>query len=427
MNKETLNTYNERLSTNNDTITNINSLLKRLPVGGEDLTEELTDYETNLTTQETSIRDIIEALEGKAAGDCILQDKTIEIKENGTQIITPDEGYDAIKSIEVDTNIDVSQYKFAPTHLSFKGITDENFSANWSALDLRNLTTMSYMFYGCSNLKEIDLSGQNTSNVTSMSYMFSYDTSSMNNTMTIETIKLKDIDTSNVTSMSYMFYKCENLKELDLSDFNVNNLKYMNGMFWNCRLLDHLDLTSFNGCKPIQCDNLFDTCLKLTETDLGVTENWDMSDVTSMYAMFRNTGITKIDLSRWNTSKNTRTQGFFGYCKKLVEAKVSNWDMSNVTTINMFFQNCTSLTEIDISGWVTPKVTTTYSMFEGCTALQKIDMRNLTFDKVTSSSNMFKGIPVDCLIIVKSDTEKTWVLNNRSDLTNVKTVAELEG
>lgn len=67
-NKETLQGYNERLSTNNDTITNINSLLKRLPVGGEDLTEELTNYDTSLTTQETSIQDIIKALEGKAAG-----------------------------------------------------------------------------------------------------------------------------------------------------------------------------------------------------------------------------------------------------------------------------------------------------------------------------------------------------------------------
>ena len=87
-NKETLNTYNSRLSTNNDTITNINSLLKRLPVSGEDLTEELTDYETSLTTQETSIQDIIKALEGKAAGggggnpfNIFIQEDEPEVKE----------------------------------------------------------------------------------------------------------------------------------------------------------------------------------------------------------------------------------------------------------------------------------------------------------------------------------------------------------
>lgn len=88
MNKETLNAYNNRLSTNNDTITNINSLLKRLPVGGEDLTEELTDYDTSLTTQETSIQDIIKALEGKAAGggggnqfNIFIQEDEPEVKE----------------------------------------------------------------------------------------------------------------------------------------------------------------------------------------------------------------------------------------------------------------------------------------------------------------------------------------------------------
>ena len=68
MNKETLQGYNSRLSINNDTITNINSLLKRLPVGGEDLTEELDTYTTELNSQEELLTIITEALAGKAAG-----------------------------------------------------------------------------------------------------------------------------------------------------------------------------------------------------------------------------------------------------------------------------------------------------------------------------------------------------------------------
>ena len=116
-NKETLQGYNSRLSDNNDTITNINSLLKRLPVGGEDLTEELTDYETNLTTQETSIRDIIEALEGKATG-------------GNSDKIAP-------------MSIDFKYYKGT----EIKGLNN---------LDTTNMTLMNNMFRECSNIQGLD-------------------------------------------------------------------------------------------------------------------------------------------------------------------------------------------------------------------------------------------------------------------------------
>ena len=68
MNKETLQNYNNRLNENNNTINNINSLLKRLPTGSEDLTEELTTYDTELTEQEDLVDVITKALEGKASG-----------------------------------------------------------------------------------------------------------------------------------------------------------------------------------------------------------------------------------------------------------------------------------------------------------------------------------------------------------------------
>ena len=68
MNKETLQNYNNRLNENNNTIDNINSLIKRLPTGSEDLTEELTGYNTELTEQEDLVGVITKALEGKASG-----------------------------------------------------------------------------------------------------------------------------------------------------------------------------------------------------------------------------------------------------------------------------------------------------------------------------------------------------------------------
>ena len=34
--------------------------------------------------------------------------------------------------------------------------------------------------------------------------------------------------------MSYMFYGCSSLKELNLSNFNTNNVRYMSNMFYGC-------------------------------------------------------------------------------------------------------------------------------------------------------------------------------------------------
>ena len=55
----------------------------------------------------------------------------------------------------------------------------------------------------CTNLKYLDLSNWDTSNVTNMSYMFYYQNSSETS---LKNLNIGNWDTSNVTNMSYMFY-----------------------------------------------------------------------------------------------------------------------------------------------------------------------------------------------------------------------------
>ena len=81
----------------------------------EDLDSELATYNTELTEQETSIQDIISALEGKASGGSIqpvLQDKIIkfsDIEEN--LIITADEGYDGLNSVKITMGESIDEYQ----------------------------------------------------------------------------------------------------------------------------------------------------------------------------------------------------------------------------------------------------------------------------------------------------------------------------
>ena len=77
-----------------------------------------------------------------------------------------------------------------------------------------------------SNYSSIDLSGMNTSEVTTMQSMF-MESGNLNE------LNLSSFDTSNVTDMSNMFENCYNLSELDLSTFDTSNVTDMSNMFYD--------------------------------------------------------------------------------------------------------------------------------------------------------------------------------------------------
>ncbi|EAD5995818.1 BspA family leucine-rich repeat surface protein, partial [Listeria monocytogenes] len=72
-----------------------------------------------------------------------------------------------------------------------------------------SLLTTEGMFKNCSNLTELDLSGLDTSAVTTMRDMF-YSCSAL------EELDVSHFDTSSVTNMSYLFYDNEKLEKLDV-------------------------------------------------------------------------------------------------------------------------------------------------------------------------------------------------------------------
>ena len=88
------------------------------------------------------------------------------------------------------------------------------------------------MFYAFSQQKERSVLKPLTINsATNTSYMFAYC-----NKLT----KIYDIEkwnVSNVTTMEYMFNGCTNLKELDLSNWNTSKVTNMNSAFSSCNSL----------------------------------------------------------------------------------------------------------------------------------------------------------------------------------------------
>ena len=59
--------------------------------------------------------------------------------------------------------------------------------------------------------------------------------------------------------MNSMFFNCYNLKELDLTSFDTSNVENMNSMFYCCFNLEKINLLSFNTLKVqnMKTNNIF--------------------------------------------------------------------------------------------------------------------------------------------------------------------------
>ena len=100
------------------------------------------------------------------------------------------------------------------------------------------------------------------SNFTSMAYMF-YN----NKTLCSISSNFSELNTKNVTDMSYSFYGCSSLESLpNISKWNTENVKKMNYLFGDCSSLFSLPEISFWNIKNvISINGIFSNCKSLKE------------------------------------------------------------------------------------------------------------------------------------------------------------------
>ena len=186
----------------------------------------------------------------------------------------------------------------------------------------------------------------------------------------VETIDFKNVDTFMITDMSYMFYICQNLKTLDLSMFNTSNVETMASMFdmYAVSSLVSIDLSSFDTSQVTDMSSMFNGCINLTSLDVS---GFDTSSVTTMYYMFSGCeSLTSLDLSNFDTSKVTNMSHMFYGCSGLTSLDISSFNTSNVTAMDNMFRDCSSLTMIYANtDWNTANVTSSSLMFYYCTSL----------------------------------------------------------
>ena len=153
-----------------------------------------------------------------------------------------------------------------------------------NGITVRN-NNCNYLFNGCSNLENVDLSGLDTSKVTDMSKMFL-------GCSALTTIKFGDFDTSNVTDMSYMFYNCSALTTLDLRKFDTSKVTNMIQMFRDSNKLTLLDLSSFNTKNVTNMSAMFYGTSSLKTVYVG--DNWVIGSKTNSNNMFGYSGTSSV-------------------------------------------------------------------------------------------------------------------------------------
>lgn len=165
-----------------------------------------------------------------------------------------------------------------------------------------------------SDAKNVDLTMISPRNETSLDDLF-YGNTNLTN------INVSNWDTSNITSLKRAFSLIKNLESVECADWNVSNV------------------TTFYA--------LFDASSNLQTIDVS---KWDTSSATNMEWMFCKINATKLDVSNFNTSNVTNMHAMFIGNSSLIQLDISNFDTSNVLNINTMFAYCGVCKELNING-----------------------------------------------------------------------------
>lgn len=251
-----------------------------------------------------------------------------------------------------------------------------------AVVNVSGIRSTAWMFYGCSKLNSIDLSGLDTSKLMNMEQMFA-------NCSGLETLDLSGLDTSNVSNMGGMFDACSSLKTLDLNGLDTSNVSNMDGMFGRCSSLEMLNLDGLDTRNVSSMNSMFGDCSSLKTLDLS---GLDTSNVGDMSYMFSNcSSLEMLNLNGLDTSNVGHMNYMFSNCSSLKALDLSGLYLGDVSEMGCMFQNCSSLKtlNLDIVEGYDYHTRLIGGMFEGCSELQSLDLSKLNFDRVYNVEQSF--------------------------------------
>jgi surface protein len=264
-------------------------------------------------------------------GELILSNGDIGTPNRPLYEILTNSGIDpnAVQSIEFTENTNASNIGWMFSHLpnlqKIVGISKLNYSGNAEG-----------MFNTDPSLKTIYFTNFDTSKITNMRDMFSYSG--------FQELDLSGFNTSNVTSMWAMFDASDQLKNLNIDHFDTQKVTNMGFMFYN-NPMSILNVSSFDTSNVTNMEGMFDSTNNLTVIDLS---NFNTSKVSTMEYMFTGSNISNLDLSSFNTANVTNMHGMFQNAKKLECLDLSSFTITESTNTKDMFTSATLLKQLTL-------------------------------------------------------------------------------
>ncbi|MBO4372221.1 MAG: BspA family leucine-rich repeat surface protein, partial [Bacteroidales bacterium] len=286
-------------------------------------------------------------------------------------------------------------------------------------LNTENVADFTGMFYNCSNLKYMDLSGLNTAKATNMSVMFY-------GCYNLPSVDLSGFNTANLKEIDEMFALCQNLKTIYVdSKWNVDNA-YASDMFDRCEMLygekgtecvkgkesgkfaridggeSNPGYLTLKGNKPYEASIDYNASQPYLVLKNGIlTFYYDHNRPENSFRIpkwgnigrsFYNDTITKVVFDKsFADYRPTSTEEWFRYLPYLTTIEgIENLNTSEVTNMDGMFLYCTNLTHIDLSHFNTKKVTCMNRMFYKCEKLKVLDLSSFNTTDELSMSQMFE-------------------------------------
>lgn len=288
------------------------------------------------------------------------------------------------------------------------------------ALDLHgwhldNVTSMRSAFQGCATLKTLDLRGD-----ASHANDFSKNkdvTGLFNGCTSLEELLLpSNFVHAGITSLSNTLSNTPRLRELDVSGWDVSNVTSLQMV--NCGIRDlsalggwnvtaALKRWSFQGSQMRGTLDLsgwripfpggrycFKDCASLERLYINNMPMETLADVETGRRVYFSgcRSLVEVRLPAGFIPPTVQSlDGMFIGCARLEALDVSDWKLDSVTSIANLFRRCAALGGLDVSAWVTPVLTGMGYAFEGCASIPELDLRTWNTSKVTSMDRCFSG------------------------------------
>ena len=122
-------------------------------------------------------------------------------------------------------------------------------------------------------------------------------------------------------------------------------------------------------------------------TSYSATDKPDLSNVTNMGYTFTTSAFNQ-DISSWNVSNVTSMQAMFRGCYNF-NSDLSSWDVSNATDISFMFQGAFLFNQ-DITGWNTSSAITMKRIFINATSFDR-NLAGWDVNQATDLSDFLQG------------------------------------